>query len=142
MSKSIRQCVRCRCTLDESDLARGEHVETKDGLYCGPCALALDKRPAAPSPGTEITASPAETIAGLAEDIEAIREQVETIQRTLLYEKTTAWNVAGGVAQCLAIGMVLMGGLAWLDGGGNVLNLLLLSIVFQIMALTFFVKGK
>lgn len=71
--------------------------------------------------------------------LDGIRQQVEAIHRTLVFEKSSPWNVLATVAQCLAVGMLILGAVNW---AGNPTHLLLVALVFQVMALTFFVRGK
>jgi hypothetical protein len=71
--------------------------------------------------------------------LEGIRERLEAIHRTLLFEKSSPWNVLATIAQCLAIGMLILAAFNWAD---NPSHLLLVSLVFQVMALTFFVRAR
>jgi hypothetical protein len=74
-----------------------------------------------------------------AQPLEDIREHVEAIHRTLVFEKSSPWNVMATIAQCLAIGMLILAAVNWAD---NPMHLLLVALIFQVMALTFFVRGK
>ena len=71
--------------------------------------------------------------------LDGIREHLEAIHRTLVFEKSSPWNVFATVAQCLAVGMLILGAINWAD---NPMHLLLVALIFQVMALTFFVRGK
>ena len=81
----------------------------------------------------------------LHKQIAGIREQVESIYRVMLFEKTSAWNVLGAVAQCLAAA-VLVYALIQITGAQAeqpfALSLLIVALIFQVMALTFFLKAK
>ena len=71
--------------------------------------------------------------------LDGIRQHLEAIHRTLVFEKSSPWNVLATVAQCLAVGMLILGAINWAD---NPMHLLLVALIFQVMALTFFVRGK
>ena len=156
MARRFKFCVNCRRTITDTEMRRGLYVEGPEGLLCATCARQLDE-PSEPAPTAPVAANlpPAKAAARPAErtapppvsqagekHLEEIREMMESIHRTLLFEKTSSWNIVGSVAQCLTIGMLLITALQWLEGGGAVLNALLVAIVFQLMALTFFVKAK
>lgn len=68
-----------------------------------------------------------------------IRQKLEVIHDGLMFEKTSSWNVLGGVAQVIAVGALVMAVFNWLD---DPLNLLMVALIFQVLTLTFFVKGK
>jgi hypothetical protein len=74
-----------------------------------------------------------------AEILDSMRQHLEAIHRTLVFEKSSLWNVLATVAQCLAVGMLILGAVNWAD---NPAHLLLVALIFQVMALTFFVRGK
>ena len=71
--------------------------------------------------------------------LDGIRQHLEAIHRTLVFEKSSPWNVLATIAQCLAVGMLILGAVNWAD---NPMHLLLVALIFQVMALTFFVRGK
>ena len=89
-----------------------------------------EKSPAAPQPGAS---EPSVQL------LNGIREHLEGIHRTLVFEKSSAWNVFATVAQCLAVGMLILAAVNWAD---NPMQLLLVALIFQVMALTFYVRGK
>jgi len=156
MERKFKFCIRCRRTITDRELERGLHVESTRGLLCATCAQILDEAAQHATPEREAlkpalkTAKSKPAVDGptresadkTVEHLESLKEQVETIQRILLFEKTSVWNVIAGVAQCLAVGMLAMAGMQWLEGGENTGNLLMITIVFQLMALTFFLKAK
>jgi len=160
VKRKYQFCTRCRRTITENELRRGLHVESKHGLLCATCTQLMDEaqEPAggAPPPSGSSAAAQPEPHPPPADDrppakpapdhsgrhLERIREQVEAIHRALLFEKTSPWNVIAGVAQCLAIGMLIIAALQWFEGGGSVLNVLMVAVLFQVMALTFFLKAK
>lgn len=158
MARRFKFCVNCRRTITDSEVRRDLYVDSPQGMLCATCAQQLDEahepepatraRPArrdagaakAPARTRPVARQPVDDAGG--KHLEAIREQVESIHRTLLFEKTSPWNVIAAVSQCLAIGMLLVAALQWLEGEGTVLNVLLVTIVFQLMALTFFIKAR
>jgi len=154
VARKFKYCAHCRRTITDSELQRGLYVTSKQGLLCASCARELDEveteeaaAPAAPSPGPSAREEAAPPAAHpltekAADHLQAIREQTESIHRALAFEKTSSWNVVAAVTQCLAVGMLLVAALKWLDGEGSVLNILMATIVFQLMALTFFLKAK
>ena len=145
MARRFKFCVNCRRTITDAEMQRGLYVESPQGLMCATCARRLDEPPEpeeapaapAPAPAPPAPASPADE-----KQFAGIREMLESIHRTLLFEKASAWNIVGAVAQVLTIGMLLIAALQWLDGEGAVFNALLVAVVFQLMALTFFVKAR
>lgn len=73
---------------------------------------------------------------GLLEDI---RRQVGQIRQSVAFESTSAWNVFGAVAQTFALAALLFAGVTWASGP---MDMLLVAILLQLMALTFFLNGK
>ena len=160
MARKFKFCANCRRTITESALRRGLYVETADGLLCATCAQRLDEAPPtgaasasksapakrpAPSAGrgtvtpqepAPLSAQPAERSAG---QLNSILQHVEAIRRLLLFEKSSTWNVVGATVQCLAVGMLVIAVFKWLE---NPLNLLIVALILQVMALTLFLKGK
>ncbi len=147
MVRKYKFCINCRRTIPEIEIQRGLYVGADRGLLCATCAQRLDEaveavvpKPAAPAEASEEPRRPsAEQNENAADLLSGIRQQLEAIQRILMFEKSSAWNVLGGVAQCLALGMLLTGVFRWLE---DPLSLLVVALVFQVMALTFLVKGK
>ncbi len=72
----------------------------------------------------------------------AMHQHVEAIHRILMFEKSSTWNIAATVTQCLAVGMLVIALFNWLENPQGVLNILLVALILQVMALTFYVKGK
>jgi hypothetical protein len=106
---------------------RAKAVEEK------PSSISPPERPwTPPAPQSGVGGPPAQWLDG-------IREHLEAIHRALIFEKSSPWNVLATIAQCLAIGMLILGAFNWAD---NPTRLLLVALVFQVMALTFFVRGK
>ncbi len=156
MARKYKFCANCRRTLTDSELQRSLYVDTDRGLLCATCAQRLDEIEETPetkpveakaeqAQPTDLEPAPQavqpETDEGepTSDDLRGIRQQLEVIRRSVMFEKSSTWNIVGAVAQCLALGMLLTAAFRWLD---NPLNLLLIALLFQVMALTFFVKGK
>ena len=154
MARKYKFCINCRRTITDAELSRGLYVESRRGMLCATCAQRLDEDPAeSPPPAQSPEAAPVEKVEAVQEPpapkddratvhgdhLDGIRQQIEAIQRILLFEKSSTWNVLGGVMQCLAVGMVVVGALKWLD---EPMNVLLVALVFQLMALTFFMKAR
>ena len=155
MARKFKFCINCRRTITETELHRGLYVESKRGMLCATCAQRLDEEPIESPPplAPSSETAPVEKAEAVQErpapkddrttvhgdHLEGIRQQIEAIQRILLFEKSSTWNVLGGVMQCLAVGMVVVGALKWLD---EPMNVLLVALVFQLMALTFFMKAR
>ena len=89
---------------------------------------AVDARPPTPP----VTPDPSPLLSSIQQELEAIR-------RVLLFEKTSPWNVLAVVVQCVAACVFAIAVIQWQE---NPQNLLLAALVMQVMALTFFVKGK
>ncbi len=71
--------------------------------------------------------------------LSGIQEQLERIHRVIMFEKSSAWNVVAAVVQCLAIMLLIAAAFCWLE---KPIELIVVALTFQVMALTFFVKGK
>ena len=91
--------------------------------------------PARPPPA----APPSGGLEPPAQLLDGIRQHLEAIHRTLTFEKSSPWNLLATIAQCLAVGMLILGAINW---AGNPMHLLLVALIFQVMALTFFVRGR
>ncbi|MEE9604238.1 MAG: hypothetical protein V3V70_01595, partial [Candidatus Scalindua sp.] len=65
--------------------------------------------------------------------------EIKNITRVLTYESGSWLNIIAAVAQCFTFGSLIF---AYINRDGDVHSFLLLSIVFQLMALTFFVIKK
>jgi hypothetical protein len=68
-----------------------------------------------------------------------LREHLEHIHRSVLFEKSSHWNVLGTAAEALTIAFLVIAGINWTTSPDK---FILAAIVFQIMALAFFVRGK
>jgi len=167
MTRKFKYCAACGRNLTEREISRGLFVEAGRDIHCATCAQKMDEleelearrvQPDEPSPppapdepdppAEDAPADPAvengsnpgvESDPDHIEILSGIKEQMETIHRTILFEKTSFWNVIGGVTQILAVGFMVAAGVHWLE---DPMNFLLVALVFQVMALAFFVKGK
>ena len=148
MARRYKYCVNCRRTITDSEMDRGLFILSERGVLCATCAQRLDEasrekgvEPAvaeAPLPADE-TPEAVAPASGANEQLKEIGRQIEDIRRTMLFEKSSAWNLTAVLAQSLAVAIFLIAIFRWLD---NPANLLLAAIFFQIMAMTFFVKAR
>lgn len=144
MDRHFKFCRHCKRTITKRELERGLFVESKRGLICATCAQKLDE-PVEPAATEKARAAeendppPAPVAAEDNAQISGMQEQLERIQRLLMFEKSSPWNILAAVTQCLALGLLVAAALRWLEGPQNVL---IVALIFQVMALTFFVKGK
>lgn len=74
----------------------------------------------------------------MAARLDTILQEVHTISQFLLFERSSIWNVLGGVVQVFVFG-VLAAAALW---RGHTQELLLIALLLQVMVLTFFVKGR
>lgn len=159
MAKKFKFCIHCRRLILDSEISRNEFVTTRYGLICLSCAERLGEsteaepapveekkvpaQGAAPRPEPEQVPAPRPvspaTPAISPEGIEKLLAQLDQIQRILLFEKSSPWNVVAAVTQCLAVGLLLLAVLNWHGQPGN---MLLASLIFQVMTLTFFLKAR
>jgi len=148
VSRRFKFCVNCRRTITDTETDRGLYVQTERGAICATCAQRLDEAPleegtesiaADVSPRVEAPTQPAVHADASRKQLEEIGGQVEDIRRTLLFGKSSAWNLIAVLAQALALAMLLVAIFRWLD---DPVSLLLVALIFQVMALTFFVKAS
>ena len=71
--------------------------------------------------------------------LESLLNEVKNINRTLTYEPVSWLNILASVIQCFVFGSLVF---AYLHRNSDVHAYLLLALVFQVMALTFFVIKK
>ena len=96
--------------------------------------------PPQPETPTPAPPPPAQPVDGNATRIlEEIRKDLHDIRQSLTFERASLWNVLGGVAQCFAVATLGMAAVRWGDGSTD---FLILGLLLQVMALTFFVKNK
>lgn len=123
----IRLCGRCKKSIPHKDLEAGLTTERYGQLICQECSEVFSKKKER----------------GGADELqflfESILREVKGIARVLTYESGSWLNIVGAVAQCFVFGAIVF---AYTNKGGDVHSALLLAIIFQLMALTFFVIKK
>ena len=123
----IRLCGRCKKSISHKDLEDGLTTERYGQLICQECSEAFSKK----------------KDKGGADELqflfESILREVKNIARVLTYESGSWLNIVGAVAQCFVFGALVF---AYTNKSGDVHSALLLAIIFQLMALTFFVIKK
>ena len=123
----IRLCGRCKKSIPQKDLEAGLTTERYGQLVCPECSEIFGKK---------------KDKGGLDELqflFESVLSEVKNIARVLTYETSSWLNIVGSVAQCFVFGALVF---AYTNRNGDVHSALLLAIVFQLMALTFFVIKK
>ena len=123
----IRLCGRCKKSIPHKDLEAGLTTERYGQLICAECSEVFSKK----------------KDKGGADELhflfELILSEVKNIARVLTYESGSWLNIVGAVAQCFVFGTLVF---AYTNKSGDVHSALLLAIIFQLMALTFFVIKK
>ncbi len=123
----IRLCGRCKKSIPHKDLEAGLTTERYGQLICQECSEAFSKKKEK----------------GGADELqflfESVLNEVKNIARVLTYESGSWLNIVGAVAQCFVFGALVF---AYTNKSGDVHSALLLAIIFQLMALTFFVIKK
>ena len=97
-----------------------------------PPAVAEHVEDPQPEPPAEAPPSPFRTL-------EDIRQELSQVRQALQFEKPSVWNVVGGIVQCFALAALVFAGASW---GGDPKPALLLAILLQLMALTFFFNAR
>ncbi len=123
----IRLCGKCKKSIPHKDIEAGVTTERYGQLICQECSEAFSKKKEK----------------GGADELqflfESILREVKNIARVLTYESGSWLNIVGAVAQCYVFGALVF---AYTNNSGDVHSSLLLAIIFQLMALTFFVIKK
>ncbi len=123
----IRLCGRCKKSIPHKDIEAGLTTERYGQLICQECSEAFSKKKEK----------------GGADELqflfESVLNEVKNIARVLTYESGSWLNIVGAVAQCFVFGALVF---AYTNKGGDMHSALLLAIIFQLMALTFFVIKK
>ncbi len=122
----IRLCGRCKKSISQTELESGQTTERYGQLICQECTAILSKKKEK----------------GFDEQsffFESILNEVKSITRVLTYETGSWLNIIAAVAQCFVFGTLIF---AYINRRGDLHSTLLLAIVFQLMALTFFVIKK
>ncbi len=123
----IRLCGRCKKSIPHKDLEAGLTTERYGQLICQECSEAFSKKK------EKGEADESQFL------FESILKEVKNIARVLTYESGSWLNIVGAVAQCFVFGALVF---AYTNKSGDVHSALLLAIIFQLMALTFFVIKK
>jgi len=122
----IKLCTNCKRSLSNNDIDSGYAVYQEGGkLICREC-LAMKTRKEKGYDEREFI-------------IESILNEVKNINRNLTYEPASWLNILAAVIQCFVFGSLVF---AYLNRNADVHAYLLLALVFQVMALTFFVIKK
>jgi len=122
----IKLCANCKRSLSKKDIDSGYAVYQEDGrLICKECSSLKIKKEKGYEEKDFI--------------LESLLNEVKNINRTLTYETVSWLNIIAAVVQCFVFGSLIF---AYLNRNGDVHAYLLLALVFQVMALTFFVIKK
>ncbi|GJQ58020.1 MAG: hypothetical protein D8M57_01355 [Candidatus Scalindua sp. AMX11] len=122
----IRLCGRCKKSISQTDLESGLTTERYGQLICQECTSQLSRKK---EKGFD----------ELSFFYESILNEVKSIRRVLTYETGSWLHIIAAVAQCFVFGSLIF---AYINRRGDLHSTLLLAIVFQLMALTFFVIKK
>ncbi|MDR4504635.1 MAG: hypothetical protein MRK01_07570 [Candidatus Scalindua sp.] len=122
----IRLCGRCKKSISQADLESGVTTERYGQLVCQECTAMLGRKK---EKGFD----------ELSFFYESILNEVKSIKRILTYETGSWLNIIAAVAQCFVFGTLIF---AYINRHGDLHSTLLLAVVFQLMALTFFVIKK
>lgn len=122
----IRLCGRCKKSIPLKDVEAGLTTERYGQPICQECSSIFSKK----------------KDKGVDEQnflLESILNEARCISRTLTYESGSWLNIVAAVAQCFVFGSLVF---AYFNKDGNSITILLLAIIFQLMALTFFIIKK
>lgn len=122
----IRICSSCKRSLSRNDIELGHAIFQEDGrLFCKEC-IASKVREEKGYDENEYVA-------------ESLLNEVKNINRTLNYRGASWLPILASVIQSFVFGTLI---LAYISRNSNANSYLLLALVFQVMALTFFVIKK
>lgn len=121
----IRICSSCKKTISDRDFKAGVVIQQDNRFFCQDCSKTLGLKKGNYDEATFI--------------LQSLLTEVKNINRVITYEKATWLNIVAAVAQCFVFGTLIF---AYLGSRENLETVLLLGIIFQIMALTFFVIKK
>ncbi len=124
----IRLCSRCKKSIPEKDIESGLTIERFGQLICPECSNLLGKKKDKDRGFEELNFLS-----------ESILNEVKNISRVLTYESASWLNIVAAIAQCFVFGSLIF---AYFNRKGDVHSALLLAVVFQLMALTFFMIKK
>ena len=122
----IKLCVNCKRSLSRKDIDSGHAVYQEDGkLICRECLTFKIKKEKGYEEKDFL--------------MESLLNEVKNINRTLTYEPASWLIILASVIQCFVFGSLVF---AYLHRNSDVHAYLLLALIFQVMALTFFVIKK
>lgn len=122
----IKLCTNCKRSLSKNDIDSGHAVYQESGkLLCREC-FALKSRKERGYEEKDFI-------------LESLLNEVKNINRTLTYDSASWLSILAAVVQCFVFGSLVF---AYLNRNSDVHAYLLLALVFQVMALTFFVMKK
>ena len=122
----IKLCANCKRSLSRKDIDSRHAVYQEDGkLLCLECLTFKTKKEKGYEEKDFV--------------LESLLNEVKNINRTLTYEPASWLIILASVIQCFVFGSLIF---AYLHRNSDVHAYLLLSLVFQVMALTFFVIKK
>lgn len=122
----IKLCSSCKRSLSMNDVDSGRAVFQEDGtLFCRECFTVKIRKEKGYEEKDFI--------------MESLLHEVKNINRTLLYAPASWLSILASVIQSFVFGSLVF---AYLNRNSDVHAYLLLALVFQVMALTFFVIKK
>ncbi|MGQ3684539.1 MAG: hypothetical protein ACUBOA_05940 [Candidatus Loosdrechtia sp.] len=122
----IKLCTNCKRSLSKADVDSGQAEFQESGiLLCRECLMMKTRREKGYEEKDFI--------------LESLLNELKSINRALTYEPVSWLNIVASVVQCFVFGSLIF---AYLNRHGDVHAYLLLSLVLQVMALTFFVIKK
>ncbi len=122
----IKLCTNCKRSLSKNDINSGHAVYQEGGrLICKECLSSKTRKEKGYEEKDFI--------------LESLLNEAKNINRTLNYTPASWLNIVASVVQCFVFGSLIF---AYLNRNGDVHAYLLLALVFQVMALTFFVMKK
>lgn len=121
----IKLCSGCKRSILEKDINSGSAVQKDSKTFCQECSQSL---------GLKRVSVDENTFA-----LQSLLNVTKNINRAITYEKSSWLNIFGAFIQCLVFGMLIFAGISSKD---QVQTNLLLALIFQVMALTFFVFKK
>lgn len=122
----IKLCTNCKRSLSKKDIDSGHAVYQEDGKpICRECLTLRIKKEKGYEEKDFL--------------MESLLNEVKNINRTLTYEPASWLLILASVIQCFVFGSLVF---AYLHRNSDVHAYLLLALIFQVMALTFFVIKK
>ncbi|HHT9127669.1 MAG TPA: hypothetical protein ACFYEE_02800 [Candidatus Wujingus californicus] len=122
----IHLCTNCKRSLTINDINAGHAVYQEGGKFlCKEC-LSVKIRKEKGYEEKDFV-------------LESILNEVKNINQNLNYSPVSWLNILASVIQCFTFGTLIF---AYIYRNGDVHSYLLLALIFQVMALTFFVIKK